>query len=79
MPTFKLNTLEMTQLENIKLRGQLLAAHKEIMSLNEKALEQERTIVRNAMIKARDIHPDLDVLIDDVKGLIHTQAKAASQ
>lgn len=74
--TYALNELEKAQLENIKLKQQLTAAHKEILLINEKNLARDRKELTDNIIKSRKIPVDgFDVLLDDVNGKIVAQPK----
>lgn len=73
---YALSELEKTKLDNLKLKQQLIDAHKEILTINEKNLNKERQELTNAIITARNIpNEGFDVLLDDIKGKLIAQPK----
>lgn len=76
---YKLTETEMAKLEILKLKDQLCTAHKEILTLTQSQIVKERGDLNNRIVKQRNIDGELfDVLVDDVKGVVITQPKAAS-
>lgn len=77
---YKLSELELVKLENLKLREQLLAAHKEILSSKYGQLETERKLVTNQIITSRNVPGDgFDIVIDDIKGFLIAQPKLSKE
>lgn len=79
MKTHKLSETERLKLENLKLKGQLLSAHKEMLLLNEERLSTERRLLNNQILSAYTIDPNKeDVFIDDTKFELVVQPRVPS-